>query len=168
MEPFEVVTREVYREKYVTCGKIIRTVYNLLDNLSHIDCQSEFAKTLKLNLMTSMNKRFKAVESNQIPATAMVLDPRFKTSYFKSALAASTALTHLNKKLKLLQPNNERQEINDVRQDGSIEVTGIWKHHEKRIAKSRKSVEQNDIGYHFELKQYLKEPEITYTENPLR
>lgn len=95
LQPFESVTRDICGEKYKTCRKIIPIVYNLLDDSN---CHSDVAENLKLSLISCIKKRLKDVESNQIIAMAMILDPRFKKSCCRSALTSLTAIANINKK----------------------------------------------------------------------
>ncbi|XP_057333515.1 E3 SUMO-protein ligase ZBED1-like [Microplitis mediator] len=166
LRPFEGVTRDVSGAKYETCGKIIPTVYNLFEDLEALSCKSDVAKNLKNNLKCELKKRFDKIEFNAIPAIAMLLDPRFKKMYFQSSLAASKAISHVNDKLQSLKKSDEQRVVNN--ENEILKLRGIWKHHEKRAAESMKFVEENNIGHHFELKQYLKEPPILINEDPIQ
>lgn len=171
LQPFESITREISSEKNPTCSKVIPIIYNLFETLKNIKCSSEIAKNLKEQLLKNLEKRFHDVEFNNIFSISMLLDPRFKKLYFTSATAASKAIQKVNEKISLQKNLKEQTTMNDNNNTNNVNnqnIQGIWKYHQDRALESLKIQDENDIGYCFELKQYLKEPIIAVDKDPLQ
>ena len=73
LEPFEVVTREISSEQYISVSKIIplaRSLQQIMATSTSISIQAQ--------LHTNMSQRFRNIEGNLILASATFTDTHFK------------------------------------------------------------------------------------------
>ncbi|XP_018396282.1 PREDICTED: zinc finger BED domain-containing protein 1-like [Cyphomyrmex costatus] len=109
LKPFELISKEVCGQKYVTCSKVIPMVNALLHELETLNPESDLGKNLKMKLINELQKRFHNIEFNPILSIATILDPRFKRLHFGKALACSDAIQRINQ-LLVKVPNPDSNE----------------------------------------------------------
>ena len=76
LEPYEVVTREISSEQYVSVSNIIplaRSLQQIMATCTSISIQAQ--------LHTNMSQRFRNIEGNLILASATFTDPHFKNNW---------------------------------------------------------------------------------------
>ena len=92
LKPFEEMTRELTRD--VMCASfVIPAVQLIVKSLDSADDRG--VKAMKEELATSMKRHFPSLENNKNLSCATLLDPRFKTRFFKDKDTTDNAIAHL-------------------------------------------------------------------------
>jgi len=122
----------------------------------------------KENILTELNKRFQHVKSVSHLAIATLLDPPFKKIHFESPLALSTAIQHINNitKINLENQTNENIQTEASVVKGDEQSNNFWKMHKELVA-SKRQVYENIQDNNIELKQYLSQPVIHESADPI-
>ncbi|XP_054083093.1 zinc finger BED domain-containing protein 4-like isoform X1 [Zeugodacus cucurbitae] len=123
---FEIVTREISADTYVTISKVIPLVSCLTEALTKISAQDAIVGELKSELQKNMNKRFDKLEFNSVLALATVLDPRFKLLHFIDALAKKKTVLYINSFIK--DANNSVSTSDTFATENPFD---IWSHHKQ-------------------------------------
>jgi len=79
LKPFEVATRELCGENYITGSTVIPLIHCLIKKREQINVINSIALQLKSALLDNLNRRFGRMEEIQNLTIATILDPRFKT-----------------------------------------------------------------------------------------
>ncbi|XP_017475565.1 PREDICTED: zinc finger BED domain-containing protein 4-like [Rhagoletis zephyria] len=85
LKPFEIATKEISGENFVTVSKVIPIVKTLraqMRNEMLKNASSDLVLKMKTLLNNQLTTRFKNIEDNHILALSCVLDPRFKNIAF--------------------------------------------------------------------------------------
>lgn len=163
MKPLECVITEISGDSYPTCSVIIPLVHCLKEAVRECKPLTKCGQEFKENLKVAIDKRFKDFELHKILAISNVLDPRFKKIHFESALAAATAISHINDYIKKDTVRKQYQTV-------SVESTkenSLWSFHDHLVAsKADYSAHNEDVS--FEIRQYLSQPIIPRNKNPLK
>lgn len=169
LKPFELVSKEICGEKYVTCSKVIPIVNALLHEVHALNPESDLGKDLKQKLIIELQKRFSDIESNQILSIATIVDPRFKRLHFCKALACSDAIQRVNRMLVNIEnPSNIEKIVPDTNINKN-KNSDIWSFHRTLAEKSQKSNQENELfgGVDLEFRQYLNLNVIDIETDPL-
>ncbi|KYN29541.1 hypothetical protein ALC57_01006, partial [Trachymyrmex cornetzi] len=86
LKPFELVSKEICGQKYVTCSVVISMVNALLHEL-HVKSGVRSGQRFKTDALSLNFKNDFITKSNSILSIATILDPRFKRLHFCKALA---------------------------------------------------------------------------------
>uniref|UniRef100_A0A2S2Q5M0 Zinc finger BED domain-containing protein 1 n=1 Tax=Sipha flava TaxID=143950 RepID=A0A2S2Q5M0_9HEMI len=101
LQPFEIVTKEVFGQEYITSSKVIPLVYTLENKVGNLEATTEIGQKLQIELKKEIEKRFQKIEFIQLLFIAILIDPRFKTIHFQKPLAKSNVLQKIvNKEIK--------------------------------------------------------------------
>lgn len=79
LKSFEVVTKELCGEKYITGSTVIPLIHCLLKKCEQININNSVALQLKSALLENLQRRFGRMEELQNLTISTLLDPRFKT-----------------------------------------------------------------------------------------
>ncbi|XP_043474458.1 E3 SUMO-protein ligase ZBED1-like isoform X1 [Leptopilina heterotoma] len=170
LSPIEQITRELSAQDYVTCSAIIPMVNCLTVSLNNMEAVKPITRHLKQILLTEIEERFRNIENVPIYAKATILDPRFKTIHFKSALAVATAMKKIASEMRA--NNSHNMEIltepistssTPIRKQNSAD---IWMHHDKIVDKTLSNVDEAG-GLPVELRQYKNQAVLHRSENPI-
>lgn len=100
LQPFEIVTKEVSGQEYITSSKVIPLVHTLENKVGNLETTTEIGQKLQIELKKEIEKHFKKIEFIQLLSIATLIDPRFKTIHFQKPLAKSNVLQKVNKEIK--------------------------------------------------------------------
>ncbi|XP_067205354.1 E3 SUMO-protein ligase ZBED1-like [Linepithema humile] len=92
LKSFEIITKEIFGQKFVTCSKIIPMIHCLRNQLTELKPESDAGKKLKNYFLCEIENRFQSIEKQNLLAIATILDLRFKKIHFQDALACSSAV----------------------------------------------------------------------------
>ena len=99
LQPCEAATRMLSGDKYCTSSLVIPVVTSMLVSLRSITKLNTELIKIKMQLIKSIEKRFKNVETNHLFTFSNILDPRFKDTCFHSTENKLKAKTSLIEKL---------------------------------------------------------------------
>lgn len=169
LSPLEKITVEMSGDGYVTCSKIIPIINCLTKTMEKPWPTTETAKMLHRNIENQILKRFYSdelnIEKNEILAISTVLDSRFKKLHFRSPLAVSVTIDKICKLMKAgkdvaanePQKSSARVESND----------DFWNIHDELVTNSTIRCSDESGGVPVELRQFLNQPVIQRTNDPL-
>ena len=116
-------------------------------------------RTMKADMLASLNRRNENIEANTILTIATLLDPRFKDKFFSKSDTKTKTVEVINSKLH--EMNTDEDGVTPVSSPKrSRQSEGIWNCFSKIIEKSGAYV-LGDAG-DTEIEQYLKEPLIRF------
>lgn len=92
LRPFEVVTREISSDTYISVSKVI-PLCRALQRLTTV--YTGIAGTLSYKLSSKMARKFLNTEDNHLLAGSTLLDPRMKKLAFSDVSAAEKASRHI-------------------------------------------------------------------------
>ena len=135
LDPFELITKELSGEKFVTSSLIIPLIEGCIFALNLLKPVTETGNSLKNNFVDKIiPERFNFIyeKKNLIMATA--LDPRFKLNGFDKEshkmLARRYLKDELDKILENIPPNSETSSTSDLNVTQSTST--IWQHLEQK------------------------------------
>lgn len=100
LSPLEVATRDISGD-YLTVSMAIPLATKLIQKIDSFEPNSSLGHKLKEELLSQIIKRMTGIESKVVLAIATLLDPRFKTLYFKDSEALAKAINEVKNQLKL-------------------------------------------------------------------
>ena len=152
----EEITKSISTE--TTSTSLIIPFVQALCNIGENDDNDRGVRTMKADILASLNRRYGNIEANTILTIATLLDPRFKDNFSKSDTKTKTVEV-INSKLH--EMNTDEDGVAPVPPPKrSRQSEGIWNCFSEIIKKSGACV-LGDAG-DTEIEQYLKEPLIPY------
>lgn len=106
LKPFEVATKELCGENYITGSKVIPLINCLIKKCEQVNLVNPIALQLKSALLENLSRRFGRMEEIQMLSIAIILDPRFKTLHSNNALESSKAIRTIRLKIFDLKTNS--------------------------------------------------------------
>ncbi|XP_011702573.1 PREDICTED: zinc finger BED domain-containing protein 1-like, partial [Wasmannia auropunctata] len=171
LKPIEYVTKTIGGDTYTTSSLVIPLIHYMMLTVKKCTPITDTGIQFKENILTELNKRFQHVESVSHLAIATLMDPRFKKTHFESPLALSTAIQHINNMIEidLGNQNNEIIQTKASVVERDEQSNNFWKMHKELVASiaSKRQVETTIQDNNIELKQYLSQPVIHDTANPI-
>jgi len=168
LRPIEYVTKIIGGDTYATSSLVIPLIHYIMLTVKKCTPITDTGVQFKENILTELNKRFQHVESVSHLAIATLLDPRFKKTHFESPLALSTAIQHINNitEISLENQTNENIQTEASVVEGDEQSNNFWKMHKELVA-SKRQVYENIQDNNIELKQYLSQPVIHESADPI-
>ncbi|XP_046746402.1 zinc finger BED domain-containing protein 4-like [Diprion similis] len=169
LKPFEIATKEISGEKYVTVSMVISIINFVRGQLQKTSPESATAKKLKFQLEDKMNRRMADLEKVELLAVSTVLDPRFKKLHFQSAINASTAIAVISREVRHQLHALDEQLSSSFIDEAPPDPKNLWSIHDKEAAKN--APESPSLTGHslpHELKLYLQQPFQARTSNPIK
>ncbi|XP_025422104.1 zinc finger BED domain-containing protein 1-like [Sipha flava] len=175
LQPFEIVTKEVSGQEYITSSKVIPLVHTLENKVGNLEATTEIGQKLQIELKKEIEKRFQKIEFIQLLSIATLIDPRFKTIHFQKPLAKSNVLQIVNKEIRQMisaenvyvsnSRLNSEENVNDNLVDNNSD---IWNYHKKvKYLASSQILESSNSTMEAEFKQYLYLPLININNDVL-
>ncbi|GLV46481.1 uncharacterized protein CBL_21306, partial [Carabus blaptoides fortunei] len=84
LSPLETATRDISGDRYMTISIAIPIANNIHKKIMDFTQTSNTLRLLKTALLSEINRRFESIEQIFTLSVATILDPRFKTLYFKN------------------------------------------------------------------------------------
>ena len=154
----EEITKSVSTEAAST-SLIIPFVQALRLTLEKNNDSDRGMRTMKADMLASLNRRYENIEANTILTIATLLDPRFKDKFFSKSDTKTKTVEVINSKLH--EMNTDEDGVAPVPSPKwSRQSEGIWNCFSEIIKKSGAYV-LGDAG-DTEIEQYLKEPLIPF------
>ena len=162
--PFEVVTREISAEKYISASKII-PLSKALQLLTTSYTGSVSALCNKLT--TNMRDRFLYMEENVIIASPTLLDPRFKKLAFTDKTAAERSSRSII--AEVATTCNDAGDRGESTNESitSVSDNPIWNVFDQTVVDVRSSRLPTTASL-TEVQQYLRIPNIDHHDDPLQ
>ena len=164
LRPFEVVTREISAEKYISASKII-PLSKALQRLTTSYTGSVSALCNKLT--TNMRDRFLYMEENTIIASPTLLDPRFKKLAFTDKTAAERSSRSIIAEVATTYNDAGDSGESTNESTASISDNPIWNVFDQTVADVRSSRLPTTASL-TEVQQYLRIPNIDRHDDPLQ
>lgn len=179
LKPFDLMTKSLSGEKYVTLSTIIPLVRGLQYSLNQVTCQSDIGKKLKTDLSGIISRRLSGYEKNKISAKATFLDPRYKKQAFGSKENADNAEKWVLEELgnyiartavQVSTADEAETNENTIRtESANVDVDNmLWEYFDKKVAESATVISSSPTAKAILMvKQYLTMPNVPRTSNPL-
>ncbi|XP_011687394.1 PREDICTED: zinc finger BED domain-containing protein 1-like [Wasmannia auropunctata] len=170
LKPFEVITKEISGQKFVTCSKVIPMIHCLRNQLTELKPESDVSKKLKNYLLSKVENRFQSIEKQNLLAFATILYPRFKKIHFRDALACSSVLLKINNMLRELNVEKNASDIeNEPNVDSAIEESSLWNFHYDLVNKSKTQLSCNEESFlHIDLQYYFSQNVLPLNADPIK
>lgn len=168
LKPFEIATRELCGENYITGSKVIPLINCLIKKSETVEVCNQIVLQLKTAMLENLRKRFGRMEEIQLLSIATILDPRFKTIHSNDPVASSKAIRTI--KLKILDIKNNCDDSNSNKgssDDDNSLSDNLWSVHNELVSKKAASenFEQSNDRIPTDLKHYLSQPTIPLNQN---
>ncbi|XP_025420192.1 uncharacterized protein LOC112690393 [Sipha flava] len=168
LKPFEVATRELCGENYITGSTVIPLIHCLIKKCEQINVINPIALQLKSALLDNLNRWFGRMEEIQNLTIATILDPRFKTLHSNNPLASSKAIRTIRLKLADLKTNSSRSN-KESSDDDTETADSLWSFHNELVSKkASENSEDNNERMPTDLKHFLNQPTIPIHENIIK
>lgn len=165
LKPFEVATKELCGENYITGSKVIPLIHCLIKKCEQVNLVNPIALQLKSALLDNLNRRFGKMEEVQMLSIATILDPRFKTLHSNNALASSKAIRTIRLKILDLKTNSSGSNKNSSDDDTDM-ADSLWSFHNELVSKkASENSEESSERMPTDFKHYLNQPTIPLHEN---
>lgn len=171
--PFKLATEEISGEKYVTASLVIPLSNLLRQEIEQAKPSTDVGLSVQYDLLKGINERLGPLEHNIFLAKATILDPRFKKIHFISSKAVVNVISELSKNISMehKRRGNISPEVRTSPNTGesSNSSASLWARHEKMLTENISNQDVPSFGtMPAELKQYLDQPNISRTSNPLK
>ncbi|XP_015118310.1 zinc finger BED domain-containing protein 4-like [Diachasma alloeum] len=166
MEPIESGIINISGSRYATCSVVIPLVRGIVSVIKKLSPETGPAKQFQEALLTRIMDKFRDVELMPLLGQATLLDPRFKKVAFEKPLAVTTHLQRIDKLLKDASKQENLKSKENVEVNIRRMAPSLWDLHDELVAKQ--APEEEDQGYHSELRQYLKGKVISREEDPFQ
>ncbi|XP_011859600.1 PREDICTED: zinc finger BED domain-containing protein 1-like [Vollenhovia emeryi] len=165
LKPVENVITECSGDTYVTSSLIIPIIRCMMIAIRARSPCTKIGQQFQEKLLSKSYRRFKDYESRELLAISTILDPQFKKLHFQKPLLAATAITKINAIIKHPSKGPTMQVMEDEN-NSQIANDSVWSFHDKLIFENKRvSSECDDLA--LELRQYLNQPVVSRTENPI-
>lgn len=108
LQPFEMATRELSAQKYVTASVVIPISALIRQSLDKT--QAELPENKQL--LEQFIKKFDNIEKMCYLGISIMLDPRFKKLYFKNPVNIFNVISSIDNELKIVSRTNKFHPIN--------------------------------------------------------
>lgn len=163
-QPFEMLTKEISGQNYVTCSKIIPMVYSLTKSVENVQPNTALGSTTKTLILNEINKRFRNIEQVHLLAISTLLDPRFKKMYFRDKIACSQAigkvismLSDIDTEISVTQ-SNRREESDSYGAEEATPANNICQFHEQLVKAKYPEEQENRNVVGMDFRNYLSQP----------
>ena len=153
----EEITKSISTEA-ASVSLIIPFVQAFRLTLEKNDESDRGIRTMKADMLTSLNRRYADIENNTTLTIATLLDPRYKDKFFSKSSTRRITVETLNSKLS--QMNNEDGIMVVPPPKRARTTESIWNFFNEIIEKSGASV-VGETG-NTDIEQYLREPLIPF------
>lgn len=159
LRPFELGTREMNAEKYITASKVIPVITMIEKAINKVETTTLLGRSLKSELILSLEERFEKVKKDSTLVIATPLDPRFKNVHCTNDATFEVAKNTIAALLpdKLDENDCDEENIHDEDENDSF-----WAHHDELTEKQKPSNLQMD-----DFTAYLNNPLISRKENSI-
>lgn len=170
LKPFEVATKIVSGEKYLTGSKIIPIIQIIRNKLQSLQLSSPSAISLKNKIKFEFECRSFSIEKNVSLTVATLLDPRYKQLHCKNDETLEAAKTLIRNELNfhdtILNCSIESSGVNNLQnpEDLPDDENDFWGVHEDMASRNSKNDSYNS-SHQFET--YLKEGVINIKKCPI-
>ena len=153
----EEITKSVSTDA-ASVSLIIPFIQALRLTLEKNDDSDRGVRTMKADMLASLNRRYADIEKNTILSVATLLDPRFKDKFFSESDTRATAVETINSKLSEMANDDGVSIVPPPKR--SKQTKGIWNCFNEIIEKSGACV----VGEtdNTDIEQYLREPLIQF------
>lgn len=149
LKPFEIATKIVCGEKYLTTSKIIPVVGIIREKLTAFNSQSKSAKQLKSNAMNNFNSRFLYLQLDTKLVIATLLDPRYKKLYITNQKNLEVAINSIQSELQYFDDGNSSDKENDNTYNDKDDEEDFWSHHRNLVQESTQNFSHNNQNTEF-------------------
>lgn len=167
LQPIEYVTRTIGGDSYATTSLVIPMTHCMTIAVRNCSPVTPLGISFRNNILKEFTKRFQHVESIALFAIATLLDPRFKKIHFESPMALSTTMKHVNNMIGI---NSEKCTDQIVQPNASVvdsdDQASFWNVHDTLVA-SKRTASDDRNEHDIELKQFLTQPVIPRTSDPI-
>lgn len=141
---------------------LINTVRSVVENQ---DFQGSGLLGMKNDLLSSLKRRYPAVEDNITYACATLLDPRFKATPFENSTAFEAAKGKIIEEMVALSQTEGEKTSTVVQTSTSIAGTdkssrGLWSYYKNYFVKNEESSDHTVSSCENELDRYLSEKNL--------
>ncbi|XP_036345972.1 zinc finger BED domain-containing protein 4-like [Rhagoletis pomonella] len=164
LKPFYQATLDLSYES--TCASVIIPLISMIQiKLESNDNDGAEIAMLKVNLKTSLSRRFEFIKTNTELLISTLLDPRFKQKYF------STAETRRCETLLKEQINTNKDSlevlpaVSPTRSSETIHTNNLWESHDSDILSQGIEVKEGISQLKKQLDSYLNEQRIPRDSN---
>ena len=170
LRPFEEFSREFERAD-VSVSLVIPAIRLLRQHVSQPLTEGENATSMeiRMNLQSSLNTRFSGMETWKLHSMPTLLDPRFKSKGFSSALHAEIAKSLVLQELKEMYKSDSQSLSQDSEENAapskrSRKESSLWDKFDDDQSDSPHLLSDTER----ELEQYLPLPRVPHSEGPLK
>ncbi|XP_015116581.1 zinc finger BED domain-containing protein 1-like [Diachasma alloeum] len=165
MEPVENAIGIISGSTYATATLVIPLIREMFNSIARASPGTKLGKEFQTALTQRLDEAVGKYEFHEVLGKATVLDPRFKKIPFTKPLAAANHLESIDKMLKeSLKENDGDKREKSTEEEVPKDVLGIWDLHDELV--KRQVPEEEEGGYHSELRQFLKLPVISRHDHP--
>ncbi|KAJ8877300.1 hypothetical protein PR048_021754 [Dryococelus australis] len=129
--PLETATRDISREHYMTSRIAIPIANQVLDKINALKPQSTVGLALKAAPSAQINRQSACEQITLYVAT--ILDPRFKTTYFKSPEVVAKTLNEVKHLIKTSKSQAISSEDSDPAECGTSDNSSLFAHHSRLV-----------------------------------
>lgn len=165
--PFKQATEDIGGDKYVTSSLAIPLANLLKQELELASPSTDDGKLVQKCLLNGISDRLITLEKNMFLAKATILDPRFKRLHFSSPLAVSTAISELAEEINMEHKQRGKVSPKLTQNRVAVEVSSLWSRHEELVQAASVQETPTFGSVPNELKQYLDQPIIPKSSNPI-
>ncbi|XP_050313078.1 zinc finger BED domain-containing protein 4-like [Anthonomus grandis grandis] len=175
LQPIEAVSTEICGDHYITISMVIPMVNCLEKKLLSLQPETDTGKEFKRITVTEISKRFGDVEANALLGISTLLDPRFKRLHFQKPLLLAQWINRIKHLLAentfTKSEHSEPEPVSPITTKNTSEnvkdIDNIWTLHDQLVQQNIQQGEGAESSFVNELQQYLKQPIIPRTSDPL-
>ncbi|GLV45959.1 hypothetical protein CBL_20666 [Carabus blaptoides fortunei] len=156
LSPSETATRDISGDRYMTISIAIPIENNIHNKIMDFTPTSNSARLLKTTLLSEINKRFGSIEQIFTLSVATILDPRFKTLYFKNPEDVAKSTNEIKKILQIaltIPASSDSSNENSSKETASCSLFDL---HSKLVQQSQKKKSTLNTDMPDQLAMYLR------------
>ncbi|XP_053593902.1 uncharacterized protein LOC103571500 [Microplitis demolitor] len=108
MKSIEFAITEISGDSYPTCSVLIPIIHCMTQAINNVTVQTDICQQFQQHLLDENDSKFMKLEDYSLLTTSTIFDRRFKRIHFNSALAASKAISEMNKMIKKISKKKDR------------------------------------------------------------